>query len=77
MKALKIIGVAALVLWMAWITFRLEQIAELARYACAASVAKVLDSGMRKLRDVPDPYTCPWQDYYQGSIPRAPTPKGK
>lgn len=69
MKFLKIASAIALVLWMVWITIRLEQIADLARYACAASVAVALDPDMRKLHYAPDPYTCPWQDYYRGSIP--------
>lgn len=59
MRALKIVGFVALVLWMAWITIRLKWTYQVAQLACGYAFSEKLSHGSDGVRIWPNPYLCP------------------
>ncbi len=64
MKALKIAGAVAVVLWMGWMTWRVEQIRYLALWACGLSYANAEGADLKAGRHPPiHPRECPYIDF--------------
>jgi len=71
MKALrvtgKIVGLVVLVLWMAYITLRIEQMRQVVTETCSAVYSDIEGWDRKYGRKPPDhPYHCPWTDLAHG-----------
>jgi hypothetical protein len=72
MRFLKGFVVVLLVLWLAFITWRIEQIRYLALYACGLSYAQAETDDLKHGRHPPaHPRECPYIDFF---VPYPPEP---
>lgn len=67
MKTLKIVGLVALVAWMAFITWRLDEIHRVVLMTCGMQFSENEQSAIRAGRPIPSnhPPQCPWVDVMQ------------
>lgn len=72
MRALKIVGLAALVVWMAWVSLTLIQVKSIALEACGLAAVHGVDAN----GGIQLPVTCPDLDYNEVTAGKPRTPTG-